>query len=66
LTQATPYSLEYEVEVVPPLECQISSLRIAIKEELFKEDNVRLRLEELEALDERHLEAQQQLECYQA
>ncbi|KAB5563763.1 hypothetical protein DKX38_003817 [Salix brachista] len=33
---------------------------------LSNEDNVRLRLEELEALDEKRLEAQQQLECYQA
>ncbi|KAL0378914.1 UNVERIFIED_CONTAM: hypothetical protein Sradi_3196900 [Sesamum radiatum] len=30
------------------------------------EDNALLRLEELEALDEKRLEAQQQLQCYQA
>jgi hypothetical protein len=41
-------------------------LRIAIQEGLSNEDNVRLRLEELEALDEKRLEAQQRLECYQA
>jgi len=57
LTQATPYSLVCGVEVVHPLECQISSLRITIKEELCNKDNVHLRLEELEA--------QKQLECYQ-
>ena len=56
----------YGVEVVLPLECQIPSLRIAIQEGLSNEDNVRLRLEELEALDEKRLEAQQRLECYQA
>ena len=33
---------------------------------LSNEDNVGLRLEELEALDEKRLEAQQRLECYQA
>ncbi|KAF9665072.1 hypothetical protein SADUNF_Sadunf16G0084100 [Salix dunnii] len=33
---------------------------------LSNEENVRLRLEELEALDEKRLEAQQRLECYQA
>ena len=66
LTQATPYSLVCRVEFVHPLECQISSLKIVIKEELFNEDNVHLCLEELEALDEKHLEAQKQLECYQA
>jgi len=65
-TQATPYSLVYGVEVVLPLECQIQSLRIAIQEGFSNEDNVRLRLQELEALDEKCLEAQQQLECYQA
>jgi hypothetical protein len=65
-TQATPYSLVYGVEAVLPLECQIPSLRIAIQEGLSNEDNVRLRLEELEGLDEKHLEAQQRLECYQA
>ena len=66
MTQVTPYSLVYGVEVVLPLECQIPSLRIAIQEGLSNEDNVRLRLEELEALDEKCLEAQQRLECYQA
>ncbi|XP_071917133.1 uncharacterized protein [Coffea arabica] len=65
-TQATPYALVYGVEAVLPLECQIPSLRIAIQEGLSEEDNVRLRLEELEALDEKRLEAQQRIECYQA
>jgi hypothetical protein len=50
--------LVYEVEVVLPLECEITSLGIVIQG-LSNEDNVRLRLEELEALDEKHLEAQQ-------
>ncbi|KAG5248512.1 Retrotransposon gag protein [Salix suchowensis] len=36
------------------------------QEGLSNEDNVRLRLEELEALDDKRLEAQQRLECYQA
>ena len=65
-TQATPYSLVYGVEAILPLERQIPSLRIAIQEGLSNEDNVRLRLEELEALDEKRLEAKQRLECYQA
>ena len=65
-TQATSYSLVYGVEAVLPLECQIPSRRIAIQEDLFNEDNVRLRLEELEALDQKRLKAQQRVECYQA
>ncbi|XP_071917015.1 uncharacterized protein [Coffea arabica] len=58
-TQATPYTLVYGVEAVLPLECQIPSLRIAIQKGLSEEDNVRLHLEELEALDEKRLETQQ-------
>ncbi|KAL6324399.1 hypothetical protein AAG906_013003 [Vitis piasezkii] len=65
-TQATPYSLVYGVEVILPLEYQILSLRIAIHEGLTDEDNTKLRLQELEAIDEKQLEAQQCLECYQA
>ncbi|KAL0445562.1 UNVERIFIED_CONTAM: hypothetical protein Slati_1684100 [Sesamum latifolium] len=65
-TQSTPYALVYGVEAVLPLEQQIPSLRIAIQEGLTKEENACLRLEELEALDKKRLEAQQRLECYQA
>ncbi|KAL0405767.1 UNVERIFIED_CONTAM: hypothetical protein Slati_3890600 [Sesamum latifolium] len=65
-TQSTPYALVYGVEAVLPLEQQIPSLRIAIQEGLTKEENAHIRLEELEALDEKRLEAQQRLECYQA
>ncbi|XP_069145417.1 uncharacterized protein [Solanum lycopersicum] len=52
-TQATPYSLAFGVEVVPPLERQIPSLRLAIQERLTEEENARLRLAELKALDEK-------------
>ncbi|KAL0462253.1 UNVERIFIED_CONTAM: hypothetical protein Slati_0112900 [Sesamum latifolium] len=65
-TQSTPYALVYGIEAVLPLEQQIPSLRIAIQEGLTEEENARLRLKELEALDEKRLEAQQKLECYQA
>ncbi|KAI5342405.1 hypothetical protein L3X38_010280 [Prunus dulcis] len=64
-TQATPYSLVYSVEAVLLLESQLPSLRMAIQEGLTDEENVKLRLQELEALDEKRLEAQQRLECYQ-
>jgi hypothetical protein len=57
--------LIYGVEVVFLLEYQIPSLRIVIQG-LSNEDNVHLHLEELEVLDEKRLEAQQRLECYQA
>ncbi|XP_019258536.1 PREDICTED: uncharacterized protein LOC109236776 [Nicotiana attenuata] len=54
------------LKVVLPLEQQIPSLWIAIQEGLTSEENAQLRLAELEALDEKRLEAQQKLECYQA
>ncbi|XP_070046016.1 uncharacterized protein [Nicotiana tomentosiformis] len=52
-TQATPYSLVYGVEVVLPLERQIPSLRMAVQEGITDKENARLRLAELEALDEK-------------
>ncbi|PIN01383.1 hypothetical protein CDL12_26104 [Handroanthus impetiginosus] len=55
--QATPYALVYGIEAVVPLEQQILSLRIAIQEGLTEEENAHLHLEELEALDEKRLEA---------
>lgn len=61
-TQATPYSLVFGTEAILPLEVEIPSLRIAINEELSKEEQVRLRLEELDASDEVRLNAQQNLE----
>ncbi|KAB2635364.1 hypothetical protein D8674_025898 [Pyrus ussuriensis x Pyrus communis] len=56
----------HERITVLPLESQIPSLRMAIQEGLTDEENAKLRLQELEALDERRLEAQQHLEYYQA
>nr|XP_033512083.1 uncharacterized protein LOC117276811 [Nicotiana tomentosiformis] len=57
-TQATPYSLVYGIEAVLPLEKQIPSLRITIQEGLTSEENAQLCLADLEALDEKRLEAQ--------
>ncbi|KAM2774451.1 hypothetical protein COP1_019339 [Malus domestica] len=66
LTRATPCSFVYGVEAVLLLGSQIPSLKIAIQEGLTDEENAKLRFQELEALDDRRLEAQQHLECYQA
>ncbi|PHT30066.1 Protein ROOT HAIR DEFECTIVE 3 -like protein 1 [Capsicum baccatum] len=63
--QATPYSFAFRVEAVLPLKCQIPSLRLVIQEGLTNEENAKLHLAELEALNEKRLEAQQNLECYQ-
>ncbi|KAA0050120.1 uncharacterized protein E6C27_scaffold675G001370 [Cucumis melo var. makuwa] len=65
-TGVTPYSMVYGVEAILPLEREIPSLRMTIQEGLTTEHNAKLRLQELGALDEKRLEAQQALECYQA
>ena len=65
-TQATLYSFAFRVEVVLPLERQIPSLRLTIQEGIIDEENAKLHFAELEALDEKRLEAQQNLEYYQS
>ena len=57
-------SLVYGCEVVLPLEFQILSLRVALTAEMTNEEKHRLRLQELEALDDKCLQAQQQIELY--
>ncbi|GAA0173635.1 hypothetical protein LIER_27210 [Lithospermum erythrorhizon] len=39
---------------------------VAVNEGLAREDNMRLKLQELDSLDEYRLAAQQRLECYQS
>ena len=65
-TKATPYQLTSGTEAVLPLELQIPSLRIAIHEGLTADENAMLRLEELEDLDDKRLQAKQNLELYRA
>ena len=55
----------YGCEAVLLLEVQISSLRIALTTKIADKEKHRLRLQELEALDDKHLQAQQQIELYQ-
>ncbi|KAK1680325.1 hypothetical protein QYE76_041173 [Lolium multiflorum] len=63
-TQSTPYFLVYGSEVVLPLEVQLPSLRVAIQDELTKDEQVHLRFQELDALEEERLYALQNLELY--
>jgi len=63
-TKATPFLLVYRCEAVLLLEIQISSLRVALTMEMTDEEKDRLRLQELEALDDKRLQAQQQIELY--
>jgi len=57
-TKATPFSLVYGCEAVLPLEIQIPSLRVTLTTKMTDEEKHRLRLQELEALDDKHLQAQ--------
>ncbi|KAM0833194.1 hypothetical protein ACQ4PT_064416 [Festuca glaucescens] len=63
-TQSTPYSLVYGSEAVLPLEVQLPSLRVAIQDELTKDEQVHLRFQELDALEEERPYALQNLELY--
>jgi len=55
--KGTPFSLVYGCEVLP-LETQILSLRVTLTTEMTNEEKHRLRLQELEALDDKRLQAQ--------
>ena len=57
-TKATPFSLVYGSEDVLPLEIQIPYLRVALTAEMTKDEKHRLRLQELEALNDKRLQAQ--------
>jgi len=63
-TSATPYSLVYGDEVVIPLEIEIPSLRIALKD-IMKEPQVwEARINQLEVLDEKRINALEYLKAY--
>ena len=57
LTKVTLFSLVHGCEAVLPLEIQILSLHVALTTEMTDE-KYRLRLQELEALDDKRLQAQ--------
>jgi len=57
-TKATPFYLVYGCEVVLPLEIQIPSLLITLATKMMNEEKHQMRLEELEDLDDKHLQAQ--------
>ena len=52
-----PYSLVYGSEAVLPLEVQLPSLRVAVQDELTNDEQIRLRFQELDALEEGRLNA---------
>lgn len=64
-TGCTPYSLVFSSEAVLLLEVQLPYFRIATQL-MALDENVQVRLAELEVLDEKRLAVQQKLEIYQA
>ena len=54
-TKAIPFSFVYRCEVILPLETQIPSLFVALTTEMTNEEKHRLRLQELETLDDKRL-----------
>jgi len=65
-TKTTPFSLVCGCKAVLPLEIQIPSLRVVMATEMTNEEKYQLYLQELEDLDDKRLQAQQQIELYQA
>ncbi|KAJ4810030.1 hypothetical protein LUZ62_022596 [Rhynchospora pubera] len=65
-TEATPYSLVFGAEAILPLEIEIPSLRVAMHAKMPLSEHAQLRLDELDAMDETRLAAQQNLELYRA
>ncbi|KAH9302830.1 hypothetical protein KI387_014413, partial [Taxus chinensis] len=65
-TGATPYSLVFGTESIIPLEIELPSLRISLRDYLDKDEDYRVaRLAELELLDERRIRALNPLKVYQ-
>ena len=58
--KATPFSLIYGCEVILPSEIQIPSLHVTLEIEMTNKDKHQLHLQELEALDDKRLQAQKQ------
>jgi len=56
-TKAIPFFLVYGYEAVLLLQIQILSLRVVLTTEITNEEKYRLRLQELEALDDKHVQA---------
>lgn len=62
---ATPYSLVYGTKAILPIEVELPSLRISLKNVISNEDHRVARLQELELLDEKRQTALDHLQHYQ-
>ena len=64
-TGATPYSLVYGMEAVLPVEIEMGSLRVALKQQISKAEWAQSRFDQLSLLDERRLRAAYHVQVYQ-
>ena len=64
-TGATPYSLVYGMEAVPPVEIEIRSLRVALEHQISETEWARSCYDQLSLLDERRLRAADHVQAYQ-
>ena len=64
-THATPFSLVFGIEATLPIEFEVASLRIAVNSRLTDSQSLRIRLTDLEELDERRRMAAQHIEVIQ-
>lgn len=62
---ATPFSLMYDDEVVVPLELDIPSLHVSLDCFISDEDKRKMRLAQIEALDEKKVNTLEHLRLYQ-
>ena len=64
-TGATPYSLVYGMEVVLPVEIEMGSLRVALKQQISEAEWAQSRYNQLSLLDERRLREADHVQAYQ-
>ncbi|WKA05089.1 hypothetical protein VitviT2T_023074 [Vitis vinifera] len=62
---ATPYSLVYNMEAVLPVEIEMGSLRVALKQQIPEADWAQARFDQLNLLDEKRLRAADHVRAYQ-
>ncbi|WJZ81085.1 hypothetical protein VitviT2T_000943 [Vitis vinifera] len=65
LSGTTPYSLVYGIEVVLPVEIEMGSLKVALKQQILEADWAQAQLDQLNLLDERILRATDHVRAYQ-
>ena len=64
-TEATPYSLVYEMEVVFPIEMGVCSLRTVLESEIPEANWLQSKYDQLCMLDEKRLKALYHIQGYQ-